>query len=113
MTPAAADWVYEHALTGPIRRSYGCDDQGPVAVRTCSCQWGPCGHCQGGRPDRCAHRQRRTRRDRDPAASILSRGGGVVALVWPVGRGCRWHCPGPTLADASQPALFALAGGAR
>lgn len=149
MTPEAADWVYEHVLTGTFRRSVGAEGRGkdaddlalgPAAVRTCPCQWGPCGHCQAGRIDRCAHRSIPDWPRPEPAAYLVGRNGGALALVWTVGKPCRWRCPGPPSgeqvelfagvrkaprldrgpqpegrapADDAQLGLFDLAGGAR
>ncbi|MEV6344167.1 DUF6248 family natural product biosynthesis protein [Actinoplanes sp. NPDC051851] len=143
-----ADRIYAEVLTGAYRRSVGAEGRGakhqdedltlgPAAVRMCRCEWGPCGHCQASRPDRCAHR-RGTSPKTWHETWILNRDGMAVAEVRLTGRPCQWRCPGPpggdllfaVQADAvvpprtraerpaakrpavEQPNLFALAGGA-
>jgi hypothetical protein len=114
MTPAAADWIYREVLTTAYRRSVGAEGRGdeemhlgPAAVRDCRCQWGPCGHCQAGRPDRCAHR-----RGTAPASlhdgHVLGRDGSVRAGWRRVGTVCVWRCPGPPGGDL----LFTVTTGA-
>lgn len=112
MDKAAADWVYDVVLTRAYKDSRGCLEEGRGAehLRTCPCFWGRCGHCGGGRPDRCAHRDGRAGPGRAPAARVLDRSGGVLEEVWVVGRNCKWNCPGPDLRTMSTPELFALAG---
>lgn len=147
MTPEAADWVYEVVLTQTYRRAVGAEGRGnedlqlgPAAVRTCHCQWGPCGHCSAGRVDRCAHRTIPDWPRPSPATHIVTRAGGARTDVWLSGTPCRWRCPGPpggeqaqlfsaarrpprldrgpqpggrTVADENQLSLFDLTGGVR
>lgn len=123
MRPEAADWVYDVVLTQRYKESAGAiqwtgkqatgtwRDEGPGAamLRTCPCQYGLCGRCADGRPDRCAHR------DWTPPLSPETyvhgrRHGAAVARVWRKGKPCAWLCPNVRL---GQLELFALAGGAR
>lgn len=120
MTPAAADWVYREVLTQRFRESAGAvmwtgarehrRDEGPGAamLRTCRCQYGLCGHCGDGRPDRCTHRNWTP--PAGPDTWIQGRGGAALVPVWRVGKPCAWLCPN---ARVGQLELFALAGGAR
>lgn len=110
MPAAAADWIYREVLTGAYRRSVGAEgkgdeelQRGPAAVRDCRCQWGPCGWCQTGRPDRCAHR-RGTARASQYDGYVLGPDGGVRIGWRRTGAVCTWHCPGPTGGDL----LFAV-----
>lgn len=130
MTPDAADWIYRHVLTTAYRRSVGAEGRGKddelqlgfAAVRTCPCQFGPCGRCALGRHDHCSHHNWRP--PASPLAHILTRRGGALTPVWPTGKACAWRCPCGCLPPEPLPAvepepvveqleLFALAGGAR
>ena len=75
-----------HVLTKAIIASCG----GIGLIRTCACQYGPCGHCGAGRHQHCAHRVRSVLRSSE--GSILSRAGHVLAR-WDAGRRCQWLCP--------------------
>lgn len=64
-------------------------------IRTCACQYGSCGRCKDlGQHDQCTTRVGWKGQARPSgAAYIVSRGGGVVATVWPSGKPCSWRCP--------------------
>lgn len=120
MTPAAADWVYDVVLTQRFKESVGAimwtgagadrrdEGRGAAFLRMCACQYGPCGRCGDGRPDRCAHRGWTP--PLVPDGWIQSRRGLAVGAVWRSGKACAWLCPTVVL---GQLELFALAGGAR
>lgn len=80
----------------------------------CPCQWGPCGHCLAGRPEKCAHHHYppRSQRSPDPETYLTGRRGGALALVRRAdGSGCSWVCPGPPPAEPEIAAdLFEFAG---
>lgn len=106
MNRLEADWVYDVVLTRAYKDSVGALEKGAAFLRTCPCFWGPCQHCKTGRPDACAHRDGRAGRSRRACASIVARGGGWLADVWPAGRGCKWNCPGPDLRTMTTPVMF-------
>lgn len=122
MPREAADWVYDVVLTQRFKESAGCiqwtgfrktgtwRDEGPGAVmlRTCPCEYGLCGRCADGRPDRCAHREWTP--PLVPAAYVQNRRGMAIAKVWRSGKPCTWLCPNVRL---GQLELFAPAGGDR
>lgn len=119
MTPAAADWVYEHVLTRRFKESAGAimwtgagkdrtdAGQGAAFLRTCCCETGLCGRCGDGRPDRCTHRGWAPAPA--PASWLVDRAGMAVAAVWMSGKPCAWLCAN---APRGQLDLFAV-GGAR
>jgi hypothetical protein len=119
MTPAAADWVYDVVLTQRYKESAGAimwtgareqrrdEGQGAVFLRTCACQFGLCGRCSDGRPDRCPHRDWSP--PVVPETYVQDRSGYAIARVWRSGKPCWWLCPS---ARVGQLELFAV-GGAR
>lgn len=103
MNSAAADWVYTVVLTRRYLESCGAimwtgkgagrkdEGHGAVMLRTCPCQWGPCGHCTVGRHHRCTHR--RFAPTASPATYIQNPRGCALTPVWMVGQPCAWRCP--------------------
>jgi len=85
MPVAIANWIRD-VVMAPLAPGAG----EPDVRRTCRCQWGPCGHCSGGRPENCARHL-----VVGCEAYILNRRRSAVAPVWLSGRPCRWLCPGP------------------
>ncbi len=103
MTPEAAGWVYDVVLTRRYKESVGAIEWtgarenrrdaglGAAMVRGCECQFGLCGHCGDGRPDRCSHREWTP--PLVPETYLQDRSGYVVAEVWRTGKACAWLCP--------------------
>jgi hypothetical protein len=121
MTPEAADWVYDVVLTRRYKESTGAimwtgarenrrdEGKGAAFLRMCCCQYGLCGHCGDGRPDRCSHREWTP--PAQPATHLMDRRGMVLASVWRSGKPCAWLCPNAQMGQL--PLFSALVGGAR
>jgi hypothetical protein len=101
--PEEADWVYDVVLTQRYKESTGCimwtgarekrRDEGPgkAMVRKCECEYGLCGRCSDGRPDRCAHRDWTP--PTSPETWIQNPRGLALTAVWRAGAPCHWLCP--------------------
>jgi hypothetical protein len=121
VTPAAADWVYEHVLTQRYKESAGAimwtgarenrrdEGRGAAFLRMCCCQYGLCGRCGDGRTDRCGHREWSP--PLTPDTWLQTQDGWAVAGVWRSGKACWWLCS-TAAAGLGQLELFAV-GGAR
>lgn len=120
MPPSAADWVYDVVITRRYKESAGAimwtgkgDDRrdegyGAVMLRTCPCQYGPCGHCGLGRHHRCTHR--RFAPTVSPATYVQNPRGYALTPVWTAGKPCAWRCPcvcpAPVTPPLEQLSLF-------
>lgn len=125
MTPAAADWVYEHVLTQRYKESAGAiiwtgarenrrdEGKGAAFLATCACQYGPCGWCSDGRHDRCAHKGE-WRPPPSPATWMQDKRGMAIGAVWMTGKPCQWSCscdcPAPVPPPVEQLALVGEVG---
>ena len=101
MTVEEADWVWNNVLTAAYKYAHTVDDT-PALLRSCACQWGACGWCGLGRPDRCAHR-----RGTAPLSPQVEDWLAWVP-VFRAGKPCVWHCPGPPAAVDEQMELFRM-----
>ncbi|GAA1765769.1 DUF6248 family natural product biosynthesis protein [Streptomonospora arabica] len=116
MTPEEAAWVREHAWMGQLQREYAAL---PGVTHTCTCQFGPTGHCGVGQHDQCQS----TAWEPKPETYVTDGKGSVryfadprePARVWLAPTACGWLCPcgchRPAVADwaptrIEQPALF-------
>lgn len=103
MTPEQARWVYDVVIPLRYKESVGAvmwtgarenrrdGGQGMAFLAMCACQYGLCGRCGDGHPERCSHANWEPGVHAD--TGIIAVSGASVAQVWRKGRPCYWLCP--------------------